>query len=215
MEIGKNDWQSFEAAAQSRSQFDNPPYTLLANSLIDDFSTDMVAFGVVVDANSIHPQSGGATESSSLDASSQSSQPGTVFYAGMLNVGLSSAFPFVGDMVQRAGEIMSGALKKVNGKQKVSAKTMEGVMRQISQAAQMVEVAKEVNNSLNRAYLDVLDNILTVSDIAESVLNVGYDVGEFSVLVNRMSRCVGAKPTPTEEFVQMITKKDALGATMM
>ena len=72
-----------------------------------------------------------------------------------------------------------------------------------------------MNNSLNRAYLDVLDNILTVSDIAESGLNVGYDVGEFSVLVNRMSRCVGAKPTPTEEFVQMITKKDALGATMM
>lgn len=192
--------KSLEGDKQAAMLLDTQPYQLLQDALVEDFQPQMTAFGVVANGNVGNM----GTERKNI-----------VFSAGVLNTGLSSAFLFVGDQLNGAGKIIGGASVKIDGTEEVSETLSDGVAKQFSYASTIISDTKELNNQLNQALLDIHQKIGTVGKIATSVLKTGYDVGEFGKLVRRMSVARNGRPTPVEEFVGMVTKRDTTGATMM
>lgn len=191
--------ESLSNDSSSSKLVDTEPYQLLQDALVEEFDPSMTAFGVVVNADQ-RQESG---ERNNL-----------VLSGGVLNKGLSSSFVFVGDQLNSASQMISGAMKKVDGVGETNETVSVGVARQISYGAQIVGDVKQMNNTLNKALIDIHQKIGTVGKIATSVLKTGYDVGEFGALVRRMSESNGSRPTPIEDVVGMITKRNTTGATI-
>lgn len=70
-------------------------------------------------------------------------------------------------------------------------------------------------DTLNIAFMDILDKMEDVGFLLERVAGSGINVGEFGNLVRRITTGKGNIPTPVETFAGIITKLDTKGSSAM
>ena len=142
----------------------------------------------------------------------------TSILGGVRDKGLSSAFSFAGDMVGRAGNVISGALECASR----GADSAVSSINRVAEATGNVRRVGTLASTLNSAATGITSSLGLVGKVAGSVVEAasgvaGSTLGEFGSLVNRMVNVKGNKPTPMESYVGMVTKekmKDMKGTTM-
>lgn len=138
---------------------------------------------------------------------------------GIFDKALSCAFPCSGNMIGNAGNLIGGALSKMTGGA-IGPVQVTGAMRQMVYAKGDVGNNSIMGTALSAAATGISSSTGVVGDVARSVFNaggghsIGNSTGDFGALINRMTSSPGAKPTPLESFVGMVTKQNAKGSTM-
>lgn len=135
--------------------------------------------------------------------------PDTALLGGVLDPGLSGAYPFSEFLVAQGGNILGGVMKKIDDSttdEDVQEIQSMDFIRQTLDALDHIRRDTILTTSLNGAYGFISRNMGFVGKMATSTLRLSgndYDrgIGKFGLLVYRMMKTANGTATPLETFV--------------
>ena len=201
---------------------DSGLFVALSSALNGTSKLGSTAFGVVSNVSS---SSVGLTENVSqtpIGSSTTTTSPVTTLLGGVLDKGMKTAFPAVGNAVAKAGNMIGGVMSMNGDLESTSLNKISGKINQSIQATNQVRNNGILASSLNTASRGIANTIGVAGNLSSNVISASTSIdgsgisglGNLAKSVGRMTSSSGNKPTPIESYVIMVANSNSKAPTM-